>query len=243
MSRSTSFWPSTIATRSSSAWVALNSMRFMAFSRRGSGRACGEAKRRPRDSRGVTLSGGGRGQSRPRAQRGLRRNESDVDACCRSSGVGLDSGEVVRSHLRGGFRRSVKAVRLAAVVPRIEGSRIATGGQPQTEIVANCAAQCAASNRPHAGCGDCALPLPSLLFRGATPGRSVDLTGGRFTQLSMQTRAVARNVQAVFAPLHGARLVGGAPAILRCSSAPPRGYRQAATVRSRRAKRAAGHNY
>src|SRR5574340_530903 len=29
MSRSISFWPSTIATRSSSAWVALNSMRFM----------------------------------------------------------------------------------------------------------------------------------------------------------------------------------------------------------------------
>src|SRR5437763_13279990 len=34
MSRSTSFWPSTMATRSSSAWVALNSMRFIvAFSR------------------------------------------------------------------------------------------------------------------------------------------------------------------------------------------------------------------
>src|SRR6188768_3568782 len=32
MSRSTSFWPSTIATRSSSAWVALNSMRFIFFS-------------------------------------------------------------------------------------------------------------------------------------------------------------------------------------------------------------------
>src|SRR6185295_18297464 len=32
MSRSTSFWPSTIATRSSSAWVALNSMRFISFS-------------------------------------------------------------------------------------------------------------------------------------------------------------------------------------------------------------------
>src|SRR5688572_23325341 len=29
MSRSMSFWPSTIATRSSSAWVALNNMRFM----------------------------------------------------------------------------------------------------------------------------------------------------------------------------------------------------------------------
>src|SRR5215475_13243708 len=29
MSRSISFWPSTIATRSSSAWVALNSMRFI----------------------------------------------------------------------------------------------------------------------------------------------------------------------------------------------------------------------
>src|SRR6188508_1468124 len=32
MSRSMSFWPSTIATRSSSAWVALNSMRFIFFS-------------------------------------------------------------------------------------------------------------------------------------------------------------------------------------------------------------------
>src|SRR3954465_15457344 len=32
MSRSISFWPSTIATRSSSAWVALNSMRFIFFS-------------------------------------------------------------------------------------------------------------------------------------------------------------------------------------------------------------------
>ena len=34
MSRSISFWPSTMATRSSSAWVALNSMRFMMSSRR-----------------------------------------------------------------------------------------------------------------------------------------------------------------------------------------------------------------
>src|SRR6476469_3606149 len=41
MSRSISFWPSTMATRSSSAWVALNSMRIIVFSRRGSGRACG----------------------------------------------------------------------------------------------------------------------------------------------------------------------------------------------------------
>src|SRR5204863_6205251 len=32
MSRSTSFWPSTIATGSSSDWVALNSMRFISFS-------------------------------------------------------------------------------------------------------------------------------------------------------------------------------------------------------------------
>src|SRR6266550_4991 len=34
MSRSINFWPSTIATRSSSAWVALNNMRFMGFPRR-----------------------------------------------------------------------------------------------------------------------------------------------------------------------------------------------------------------
>src|SRR5688500_11626875 len=32
MSRSTSFWPSTIATRSSSAWVALKSIRFIVLS-------------------------------------------------------------------------------------------------------------------------------------------------------------------------------------------------------------------
>ena len=52
---------------------------------------------------------------------------------------------------------------------RSRARRAAAG--PVTEIVAKCAAQCAASNRPQAGCGDCALHLPSLLSRGATPVR------------------------------------------------------------------------
>jgi len=57
----------------------------------------------------------------------------------------------------------------------VRAARYRRRGRPGTEFFAKCAAQCAASNRTHAGCGDCALPLPSLLLRGATPGRSGDL--------------------------------------------------------------------
>src|SRR5205823_1199160 len=74
-----------------------------------------------------------------------------------------------------------------------------------------------ASNRPHAGCGDCALPLPSLLFRGATPGRSVDLTGGRF----MPLRAIARNLQRPSLPHSAgpARPVGARhPPMIECAA-------------------------
>src|SRR5437870_592639 len=48
MSRSMSFWPSTIATRSSSAWVALNSMRFIFFSLPRSATEEGPGRRGPR---------------------------------------------------------------------------------------------------------------------------------------------------------------------------------------------------
>src|SRR6267142_4777592 len=74
MSRSISFWPSTIATRSSSAWVALNSMRFMwyspARSRSGQTGAADDA----RDYRAPVLTCGGQGrqrQTRPRGQHWL----------------------------------------------------------------------------------------------------------------------------------------------------------------------------
>jgi len=40
-----------------------------------------------------------------------------------------------------------------------ENREVRARGQPEAEMVARCAAQCAASNRPQAGCGDCALPL------------------------------------------------------------------------------------
>src|ERR1700716_514924 len=71
MSRSISFWPSTIATRSSSAWVALNSMRFIVVSlaRVPAGAwADGEAKA---PVRALRLAGGGRGREKPRRQREL----------------------------------------------------------------------------------------------------------------------------------------------------------------------------
>src|SRR5208282_6557027 len=72
MSRSTSFCPSTIATRNSSAWVALNSMRFMssfpAPISAGPGRCSGG---RPRPSGALNLTGGGRGGEGPRRQHRL----------------------------------------------------------------------------------------------------------------------------------------------------------------------------
>jgi hypothetical protein len=96
-------------------------------------------------------------------------------------------GEAMRSRDCDGLHQCVQAVKRQPG-PRRKDSRT---GQLAAEIVAKCAAQCAASNRTHAGCGDCALPLPSLLLRGATPGRSVDLTGGRF---------MPKLATAVFAP-------------------------------------------
>src|SRR5215472_4933940 len=72
ISRSISFWPSTMATRSSSACVALNSIRFMFVSRRenqrgSGGGAAGGAGSAP-DS-----TGGGQAQQRRTKPRGQRR--------------------------------------------------------------------------------------------------------------------------------------------------------------------------
>src|SRR5208282_6055233 len=72
MSRSTSFCPSTIATRSSSAWVALNSMRFIgSFPAPISARPGGESGRRPRPSGAGRLTSGGRGREAPLRQQKL----------------------------------------------------------------------------------------------------------------------------------------------------------------------------
>src|SRR5437667_9248062 len=71
ISRSISFWPSTIATRSSSAWVALNSMRFIGYfpcAGIGRGLADGEAKA---PVRALRLAGGGRRREKPCRQREL----------------------------------------------------------------------------------------------------------------------------------------------------------------------------
>jgi len=130
------------------------------------------AKRTARKPRGVTLSCGGRLRRRPRAQQWLRDDESGPDARRCWRGVDLGNGEGGLSRGCGGLHQCVQAVGRGSC-PRREISP--TGTKPGTEFFAKCAAQCAASNRPHAGCGDCALPLPSLLLRGATPGRSGDL--------------------------------------------------------------------
>ena len=189
----------------------------------------GGAKRGRAHARGVTLSSGGRRRSRPRPQRLLRADESGVGRCrCGRAASASTMARRCGLVIAVGFIVCVQAVKRQAVGGR-DGSR--TGGQPTAEIVAKCAAQCAASNRPQAGCGDCALPLPSLLFRGATPGRSVDLTGGR-----LMPRADGR----LCPTARGHRLAGGALAILGCPRSPtarPQSFDRG------RAKRAADHNY
>ncbi len=173
------------------------------------GREAGETE--PRGSaRGVTLSCGGRLRCRPRAQQSLRYDESGPDARRCGRGVGLDRGEGLRSRDCDGLHQCVQAVRHQSC-PRREG--LAGAVRPAAEFVAKCAAQCAASNRTHAGCGDCALHLPSLLLRGATPGRSVDLTGGRFMP-KRRRPSLPRESQSLRSARRGARHP-------RCPKSPP----------------------
>ena len=170
MSRSISFWPSTIATRSSSAWVALNSMRFMVSFRRGSGRARSRAKQ-GRAARGPTLSCGGRGRSEPGRALWRGADEGTGDGSGNHRWGRLAVGRTARARWVGWLRCSrVKRVGGRARSGVARWARVPTDA---AGLVYRrwCAAQCAASNRPLAGCGDCALPLTSLLFRGATPGR------------------------------------------------------------------------
>src|SRR5450755_2721740 len=70
ISRSISFWPSTIATRSSSAWVALNSMRFIVVSPALESAAARRTVKRRRPT-GAGLEGGGRWREEPRGQQKL----------------------------------------------------------------------------------------------------------------------------------------------------------------------------
>ena len=184
-------------------------------------------------SRGVTLSGGGRGRRRPRRAAVAAGGRERDGRGSGHHGVGLDSARRCGLVVRWASCR-VQAVELTAVgvATLVAGERT-----PEAEIVARCAAQCAASNRPQAGCGDCALPLPSLLFRGATPGRSVDLTGGRFTH--------SCNATAVFAPTaRGPRLARDHSAIRECvEGAANRRNRQRSLRRAPRPSVLQVHNY
>jgi len=107
--------------------------------------------------RGETLLGGGRGRRPSRRQRWLRADESRMDAGLERHRVSPENFEAVQSRGGGGFRCRVQAVELQGRCGR--DTVAVTNSWPGKEIVATCAAQCAASNRPQAGCGDCALHL------------------------------------------------------------------------------------
>jgi len=123
ISRSISHWPSTMATRSSSAWVALNSMRFMiVFPARVRPGVGGAKRHRAGFPRGVTLSCGGRYRCRPRAQLPLRCDENRPDARRAGRGGGLDGREALRSRGCDGLRQCVQAVRhQSADAARVRG--------------------------------------------------------------------------------------------------------------------------
>ena len=167
MSRSTSFWPSTMATRSSSACVALNSMRFMVFSRRSdaAGQAGGRSDGARDYARRDAIERRTRAKTTARRQRWLPADESGrgrmVAGQASASRVARRCGLVVLSGLRcsrssgeSGGRRS--ALRL----------RERDGDSLRQKFSLQCAAQCAASNRPLPG-AETALFLYHRYFSGA----------------------------------------------------------------------------
>ena len=90
MSRSISFWPSTIATRSSSAWVALNSMRFMDCGprRNAAGQAAGTKAARRNQATRLTLTRRLRAKTgRLPARAGRREVSETAYAWIRSAGT------------------------------------------------------------------------------------------------------------------------------------------------------------
>ena len=156
MSRSMSFWPSTMATRSSSAWVALNSMRFMDVVP-GAGP---QGKRAVRDGRvlrrgcayAAVAAEDGPSDGRSRRARAER------------SGVCMRFARPAEGRSR---RGGSSCSRISGII-RSEASASGHGSRFAESFA--CAPRSGRFEPAFAGCGSCAVPLPSLLLRGLPKG-------------------------------------------------------------------------
>src|SRR6188472_1566111 len=166
-----------MATRSSSAWVALNSMRFM----------------------GVVPGAGPQGKRAVRNGRVLRRGcayaavaAEDGPPGGRSRRARAERGDVCMRFARpaeGRSRRGGSSCSRISGIIRSEAGASGHGFRFAESFA--CAPRSGRFEPAFAGCGSCAVPLPSLLLRGLQKDRPAsDLAG--FVPLTLQGPAVPR---------------------------------------------------